>query len=99
MPTSQSHGAGDVTLDLSGLAITETRRFEFDSGLGDVSLTLPATGNVVVDWKIGLGEYTGPDGHREGFGLDGSYQRITDPTAPTLTLVVRTGAGHLRVTS
>ena len=95
--TEQSHGVGDVTLDLSGLAVTDTRRFEFSSGLGDVDLKLPATGNVVVEWKTGLGDYTGPDGRYEGPAAKGTFQRIGDPSAPTLTLVLSAGVGDLRV--
>ncbi|MBK8447712.1 MAG: PspC domain-containing protein [Micropruina sp.] len=96
---AQSHGAGDITIDLAALAITETKRVEFDSGLGDVQVKLPATGNIVVEWKTAMGDYRGPDGYRDGFDLDGTYSRLTDPSGPTLTLVIRTGAGDVRVSA
>jgi len=87
----------DLTLDLSGLAITESGRFEFSSGLGDVDVKLPETGNVVIEWKTGLGDYTGPDGHQDGPAAKGTFQRIGDPSAATLTLVLTAGVGDLRV--
>lgn len=96
--TAQSHGVGDVTLDLAGLAITQSGRYEFSSGLGDLDVKLPATGNVVIEWKTGLGDYSGPDGNHEGPAAKGTFQRITDPSAPTLTLVLSAGVGDLRVT-
>ena len=95
--TPLNHGAGDVALDLSALTITETRRFELDNGLGDVNVTLPATGNVVLEWKIGVGGYLGPDGSHDGFDLAGTYRRLSDPSAPTVTVVVKLGAGDLQV--
>ena len=95
--SEQSHGLGDVTLDLSGLAITESGRFVFSTGLGDVDVKLPETGNVVIEWKTGLGDYTGPDGHQDGPAAKGTFQRIGDPSAATLTLVLTAGVGDLRV--
>lgn len=97
LPPEQGHGAGDVTLDLTGLAITGDGRYEFHSGVGDVLVKLPATGNVIVEWKTGMGEYHGPDGNQDGLGLQGSYRRVTDASLSTLTVVVRTGAGDVRV--
>jgi len=99
LPTSpQSHGAGNVVVDLAAVAVTESRRVEFSNGLGDVDVKLPATGNVVVEWRLGAGQYQGPDGERDGVGLSGTYQRINDPNAPTLTVVLNAGAGNLTVT-
>lgn len=95
--TKQSHGGGDVIIDLRQLSVTESRQIEFDNGLGDVTVKLPATGNVVVQWKVGLGDYTGPDGRREGVDGSGTYERISNPAGPTLTVVVQVGAGDLNV--
>ncbi|MCW3156990.1 PspC domain-containing protein [Micropruina sonneratiae] len=92
------HGAGDVTLDLTGLTIDQTRSFEFSQGVGEATVRLPATGNVVVQWSVGLGEFTGPDGRHEGADVSGEYGRITDASAPTLTLVLHAGVGKLVVT-
>jgi hypothetical protein len=97
LPTAVQHGAGDVSIDLAGLTVSATERVSFENGVGDLRVTLPATGNVVVEWKTAIGDYTGPDGHRDGFNLDGTFRRITDPSGPTLTLVVTTGAGDVRV--
>ena len=48
-------------------------------------------------WKVGLGDYTGPDGRREGVDGSGTYERISNPAGPTLTVVVQVGAGDLNV--
>jgi len=96
--TPQSHGAGDVVIDLAAVAVTETRPVEFSNGFGNVDVMLPATGNVVLEWRLGAGQYRGPDGERDGVGLNGTYRRIADPNAPTLTLVLNAGAGDLTVT-
>ena len=95
--TEQNHGAGDVAVDLSALEITETRQFQYSQGAGTLALTLPRTGNVIVEWSIGAGEYTGPDTSRDGIDLKGSYQRILTPGAPVLTVVLRTGVGEVTV--
>lgn len=98
LPTAeQNHGAGDVTVDLAGLAVTETRQFRYSQGVGALNLTLPATGNVVVDWSVGAGDYQGPDTERDGIDIKGTYQRITDPGAPVLTVLLHVGVGQLVV--
>lgn len=61
-------------------------------------MTLPRTGNVVVEWSVGAGDYHGPDAARDGLGINGSYQRILDPGAPVLTLVLHNGLGEVTVT-
>ena len=100
LPTAPlNHGAGDVALDLSALSISETKRLELANGAGDVNVTLPAAGNLVVEWKVGLGGYVGPDGPDDGVDLAGTYRRVADPSAPTLTLVLKLGAGDLQVRS
>ena len=95
--TEQNHAAGDVRIDLGGLSVTETREFRYSLGAGTMTLDLPATGNVIVQWSIGAGSYTGPDGSHDGIDLKGSYQRITDPSAPTLTVVAHTNVGEVTV--
>lgn len=95
--TEQNHGAGDVSVDLSALEVTETREFRYSQGAGTLAVTLPRTGNVIVEWSIGAGEYTGPDTNRDGIDLKGSYQRILTPGAPVLTVVLHTGVGEVAV--
>lgn len=95
--TEQNHGAGDVAVDLSALEVTETRQVQYSQGAGTLAVTLPRTGNVIVEWSIGAGEYTGPDTNRDGIDLKGSYQRILTPGAPVLTLVLHTGVGEVTV--
>ncbi len=96
--TEQNHGVGDVTIDLSNLQVTETRQVTFSQGVGTLAVTLPRTGNVVVQWSVGAGDYHGPDAAHDGIGISGSYQRILDPTAPVLTVVLHTGLGEVTVT-
>ncbi|MFT3969398.1 MAG: PspC domain-containing protein [Micropruina sp.] len=96
--TDQNHGVGDVAVDLSNLQITETRQVRFSQGAGTLAVTLPRTGNVVVEWSVGAGEYHGPDAAHDGIGISGRYQRILDPRAPVLTVVLHTGLGEVTVT-
>ena len=96
--TEQNHGAGDLAIDLSNLQITEARQLKFSQGAGTLAVTLPRTGNVVVEWSVGAGDYHGPDAARDGLGINGSYQRILDPGAPVLTLVLHNGLGEVTVT-
>ena len=96
--TEQSHAAGDVTVDLRGLAVTETRQFRYSQGVGTTTLVLPATGNVVVEWSIGAGEYAGPDAERGGIDIEGTYRRVTDPAAPVLTVFLHSDVGEVIVT-
>lgn len=95
--TEQNHGAGDVTVNLSGLDVTETRQIQFSQGAGTLAVSLPTTGNVIVEWSIGAGEYHGPDTSRDGIDLKGNYQRILTPGAPVLTVVLHTGVGEVTV--
>ena len=95
--TEQNHAAGDVTVDLTGLAITETRQFRYAQGVGTTTLVLPAAGNVVVEWSIGAGEYSGPDTERGGIDIEGTYRRITDPAAPVLTVFLHSDVGEVIV--
>lgn len=96
---AQRHAVGDVTVDLTDLSITETRQIEFTSNAGDLVVRLPASGNVVVRWTVGVGDVTGPDGRaQDGVNLTGSHERIVDPSAPVLTVVVGANVGSLRVT-
>lgn len=97
LPAELNHGAGSVVLDLSAVEVTESRQVEFANGAGDVTVRLPAAGNVVVDWRTGAGDYRGPDGTQDGLGLSGNYERIVTPGGPILTLVVTTGVGDVVV--
>ena len=93
--TEQTYAAGEVTIDLSSLDVTESRTVRFSQGAGTLALTLPRAGNVVVDWSVGAGDYKGPDAERDGIDLKGSYQRIVNPAAPVLTVVLHAGVGEV----
>ncbi|MFT4216154.1 MAG: PspC domain-containing protein [Micropruina sp.] len=95
--TEQNYAAGDVSVDLSGLEIIETRQFHYSQGAGTLAVVLPRTGNVIVEWSVGAGDYSGPDAERDGIDLKGSYQRVTNPAAPVLTVVLHTGVGEVSV--
>ncbi len=95
--TEQNYTAGEVTIDLRDLEVTDTRTVRYSQGAGTLGLTLPRTGNVIVDWSIGAGDYKGPDAARDGIDLKGSYQRILSPGAPVLTVVLHAGVGEVTV--
>lgn len=95
--TEQNYAAGEVTIDLRDLDVTDTRTVRYSQGAGTLGLTLPRTGNVIVDWSIGAGDYKGPDAARDGIDLKGSYQRILSPGAPVLTVVLHAGVGEVTV--
>lgn len=95
--TEQNYAAGEVTIDLRDLEVTDTRTIRYSQGAGTLGLTLPRTGNVIVDWSVGAGDYEGPDAERDGIDLEGSYQRILTPGAPVLTVVLRAGVGEVTV--
>lgn len=95
MPHSMNRGLADLTFDLSELEVTASRRVTVSAGLGSVELTLPDRGNVRVEWALGAGSFSGPDGSRAGAGLSGSYERVVDPNRPVLDVKVSLGAGEV----
>lgn len=90
-------GAGDQFLDFSTVAVTETSEVSYDMLAGEVVLLPPATGNVVINTGVDVGEVTSPATHHEGLSVVDTWQRTDDPDAPTLTINVKVGVGEVRV--
>lgn len=85
-------GAGSYTLDFSGdLAQDATARVE--TGFGDLSLVIP--GNV--DARVTVEGAAINVNHSSGWGeSNGAYTQ--DGTGPTLTVIVKMGAGNVTIT-
>ncbi len=89
---------GEHLVDLSDRVVAdETVRYQVS--IGDLTLVAPRAGNVVVRAGTGLGDVTMPDGTGEGFKVERTWERRTDPDGPTLTIEVSVGLGELVVRS
>jgi len=86
---------GDYVLDLSQAEIDETKTVDIQIDGGNAQVILPTSGNYTVSWNDSYGNVTMPDG--SGGQGSGSYQRILDPTQPTLTLSITVTRGNLVV--
>ncbi len=89
---SYSTSVGNVDLDLRGLTLTEDRRIRVDTSVGNASVTVPSSMNVVVncDSSVGNMDCIGSPGQRVD-GTDG-------PDAPVLTVDADTALGNVEVT-
>jgi len=92
---SQISSYGDYVLDLSQAEIDETKTVDIQIDGGNAQVILPTSGNYTVSWNDSYGDVTMPDG--SGGQGSGAYQRILDPTQPTLTLSVTVTGGDLVV--
>src|SRR5665811_2287689 len=92
---SQISFYGDYVLDLSQAEIDETKTVDIQIDGGNAQVILPTSGNYTVSWNDSYGDVTMPDG--SGGQGSGAYQRILDPTQPTLTLSVTVTRGNLVV--
>ena len=94
MPTEISVD-GDYMLDLSQAEVDETKTIDVRVENGDAEVVLPTSGNFTVKWDDSYGMVTMPDASR---GKDsGTYDRILDPTQPTLTISITVTRGDLVV--
>ncbi|MBT1192853.1 PspC domain-containing protein [Rhodococcoides kroppenstedtii] len=89
---SYSTSVGNVDLDLRGLTLTEDRRIRVDTSVGNASVTVPPSMNVVVncDSSVGNMDCIGSPGQRVD-GTDGA-------DAPVLTIDADTALGNVEVT-
>jgi predicted membrane protein len=93
---SQKSFSSNYELDLSQAQIDETKTVDIQVDSGNARVVLPATGNVVVTWNDSYGTVSMPAGSN---GQVGTFERIIDPSQPTLTLSIRVSFGNLEVTS
>lgn len=90
-------GVGDHRLDFSGVAVTDTSEVTYDMLAGEAIVVPPATGNVVINTTVDVGEVTSPAAYHEGLKLAETWRRTDDPGAPTLTINLKVGVGEVRV--
>lgn len=99
LPPEISATAGDLSLDLSGLELTDDTALQLTLGAGDVTLRLPKGLNSTVTWNIVAGDVTVPgDPAASGLNLAGTTShKAGGAAAPTLTIHVALKAGSLEV--
>ncbi len=86
---------GNYTLDLTQLPIDQTKSVVVQVDNGNAQVILPASGNYSVSWNNSSGNVTMPDG--SGGQGSGGYNRILDPTQPTLAIAITVTRGNLVV--
>ncbi len=85
-------GAGDYTLDFSG-ALKRDAAVTISSGLSNLILAIPQNVHAIVTTESGLSNVNaGP-----GWNQSGNVYTQSGP-GPTLTFIVKTGAGNLTLT-
>ena len=85
-------GAGDYTLDFSG-TLQRDATITISSGLSNIILVIPQTVNANITTESGLANINaGP-----GWTQNGS-QYTQNGSGPTLTFLIKTGAGNLTLT-
>jgi phage shock protein PspC (stress-responsive transcriptional regulator) len=92
-------GAGQLTVDLSGLdaaELAEVGRVEAKLGLGELRIVVPAGVGVLLDASVGLGDIDVPGPDREGIGP--SMKRQFGPSPIVLFIDAEVGAGVVNLT-
>lgn len=95
LPESISVAVGDRVYDFSKLDLAEDATTSIEVGVGDVTVVLPDQTSWEIDWELGAGSFSGPEGSQDGVGLTGSHS--SGPGEPTLRVEVALGAGDLSV--
>jgi len=103
MPRSRvAHSAGDITYDLSALAMTDADAvsLDLDVGAGNVTVTVPPTADVTVNASIGGGNYTIFGDEFSGLGgeVSDEYLGPDGRGGGEIVLNVDLGMGDLEVT-
>lgn len=87
-----SGGAGNYTLDFNG-SLQRDAAITIESGVSNVTLVIPQNANVKMTVEAGLTNVSVPSGWSQS---GNTYTQTGD--GPTLTFVVKMGAGNLNVT-
>lgn len=103
MPRQLDLTAGDLTVDLTGLALAGDQSLDVHVGAGQLTLQVPSDVTVVVDWTVKAGEAHTTDGtrteSRDGLDLSGATTyAAADPDAPVLHVRASVDLGELDVT-
>ncbi|MEA4943206.1 MAG: PspC domain-containing protein [Propionicimonas sp.] len=100
LPAQVSSIAGDVTLDLTDLTLTEDTTLQVSLGAGDIDVKLPVGTRSQVDWTVNAGQATVVGTEYDGLAQSGSREIATGKAdGPTLRLEINVGAGNLTVRS
>ena len=83
LKSEYNYGAGKVNLDLSALQVVGRHKTSIHVGRGDVDVTLPASADVVVHARAGIGSVT-VDGHKDS-GIDAERTESIGDGASTAT--------------
>jgi phage shock protein PspC (stress-responsive transcriptional regulator) len=89
-------GAGQLTIDLTGLTATELEQIGTITatlGVGQLQIYIPNDVGVRVDARVGVGEIQMPGPNDDGIGVD--ILREIGPAPTTLVLDVEVGAGEI----
>lgn len=99
LPATDTRKAGDLTVDLSALRVTQPGTYRVDLDLGHLVVVLPKNANVAVNWTVDAGAMADSDGsHSEGTRLSGTLAgAATRVGAHTLTVVAHVRLGQLEV--
>lgn len=97
LPETTQLGIGSTMIDLRDTQITANRTATFNAEMGQVTVKLPRTGNVVVNSTVNMGQIV--DGQKDLSGMDqsASSKRITNPEDPVLTINVALEVGQIEV--
>lgn len=90
-------GLGDFELDYTDTPVTSDSHVTYDLAVGDLNVTVPRRGNVVVTSSVGIGSIDTPSHRWDGVNLNGVWRRDDTPDGPTLTIEVRLRTGDVRV--
>ncbi|WP_299952370.1 PspC domain-containing protein [uncultured Modestobacter sp.] len=95
------HGAGDFTLDLTGVDLADSTRTittEIDAGLGDIDVLVPYAADVRVSVDNGIGEVRlFGDVVAEGFFPGSGSAAWSGDDDPEIVLTISSGLGDVEV--
>lgn len=97
LTSSRDLGVGEHTVDLADAAPAADRQLSLTQDVGTLRVVVPSRGNVVVDYTVGAGEASDPSRNDSGLDLAGTWRRVDDPDAPTLTVNADLDFGRLEV--
>jgi hypothetical protein len=92
-------GAGQLTIDLTGLSeaeLAEIGHIKARLGVGELRIFVPANVGVLLDANVGLGDIDVPGPDREGIGP--SMSRQFGPSPIVLFIDAEVGAGVITFT-
>jgi hypothetical protein len=92
-------GAGQMTIDLTGLSaaeLAEIGHIEAQLGVGEMKILVPANVGVLLDASVGMGDIDVPGPDREGIGP--SMSRQFGPSPIVLFIDAEVGAGVINLT-